>query len=148
MLVRKKGCTFLKLKLTSMILSPYPTCQKNTLPIRLKFGYPISVLVFHLFSSLKRMFPTIFGKLDIQSFHCDVYEFVEHHHVSFPSRNNKCSIPFSLIHTNVYEPARIQSIYGAKWFVSFSDDCTRVTWVFLMKHKSDVSTIFPVSIKW
>ena len=33
------------------------------------------------FSSLKRMFPTMFGKLDIQSFHCYVCEFTKHHHV-------------------------------------------------------------------
>ena len=25
-----------------------------------------------------------------------------------------------------------------RWFVTFIDDCTRLTWVFLMKNKSDV----------
>lgn len=59
------------------------------------------------FSSLKRMFPTMFGKLDIQSFHCYVCEFTKHHHVSFPSRTNKCSIPFSLIHIDVWGLTRI-----------------------------------------
>ena len=28
--------------------------------------------------------------------------------------------------------------------MSFIDDCTRVTWVFLMKHKSNVSTMLPI----
>ena len=32
---------------------------------------------------------------------------------------------------------------GSRWFVSFIDDCTRVTWIYLLKHKSDVSSIFP-----
>ena len=73
------------------------------------------------------MFLTMFGKLDIQSFHCDVCEFAKHHHVSFPSRNNICFIPFTLIHTNVWGLTRIQSIVGVKWFVSFIDDSTRVT---------------------
>jgi hypothetical protein len=27
--------------------------------------------------------------------------------------------------------------------VSFIDDCTRVTWIFLLKHKSDINTILP-----
>ena len=147
MLVRKKGCTFLKLKLTSMILSPYPTCQKNTLPIRLKF-YPISFLVFHLFSSLKRMFPTIFGKLDIQSFHCYVCEFTKHHHVSFPSRTNKCSIPFSLIHIDVWGLTRIWSIYGAKWFVSFIDDAQGLHGYFLWNTNLMLALCFPFFIKW
>ena len=96
------------------------------------------------FSLLKRMFPTMFGKLDIQSFHCDVCEFAKHHCVSFLSRNNKCSIPFSLIYIDVWGLTRIQSISRPKWFVSFIDDCKRVTWVFLMKHEFDVSTIFLV----
>lgn len=53
------------------------------------------------FSLLNKMFPTIFGKLEIQSLHCDVCEFVKHHRVSFPLRNKKCSIPFSPIHTDI-----------------------------------------------
>ncbi|RDX89132.1 hypothetical protein CR513_29178, partial [Mucuna pruriens] len=34
------------------------------------------------------------------------------------------------------------SISWAKWFVLFIDDCTRVTWIFLMKHKYEVCQIF------
>ncbi|RDX82741.1 hypothetical protein CR513_36426, partial [Mucuna pruriens] len=30
----------------------------------------------------------------------------------------------------------------AKWFVSFIDDCTHVTWIFLKKHKYEVCQIF------
>ena len=29
-----------------------------------------------------------------------------------------------------------------KWFVTFVDDCTRMTWVYQLKHKSDVCTVF------
>ena len=29
-----------------------------------------------------------------------------------------------------------------KWFITFVDDCTRMTWVYQMKHKSDVCSIF------
>ena len=28
------------------------------------------------------------------------------------------------------------------WFVTFVDDCTRMTWLYLMKNKSDVGDIF------
>ena len=38
--------------------------------------------------------------------------------------------------------APIPNISGAKWFVSFIDDCTRVTWIFLMKDKSEVFHLF------
>ena len=32
---------------------------------------------------------------------------------------------------------------GACWFVSLIDDYTRVTWIFLLKQKSDVSIVIP-----
>ena len=31
-----------------------------------------------------------------------------------------------------------------RWFVTFVDDCTRITWLYLLKHKSDVCNIFQV----
>jgi len=48
---------------------------------------------------------------------------------------------FSLVHTNVWGPANISSISGAKWFLIFIDDCTKVTWIFLLKQKFEVSSI-------
>ncbi|RVW59644.1 Retrovirus-related Pol polyprotein from transposon RE1 [Vitis vinifera] len=36
----------------------------------------------------------------------------------------------------------INNITGSRWFVTFVDDHTRVTWVFLMKKKSEVREIF------
>ena len=39
-------------------------------------------------------------------------------------------------------PSSIPNISGAKRFVSFIDDCTRVTWIFLMKDKSEVFHLF------
>ena len=29
-----------------------------------------------------------------------------------------------------------------KWFVTFIDDCTRITWIYLMRQKSDVCVVF------
>ena len=37
----------------------------------------------------------------------------------------------------------IPNVSGARWFVSLIDDCTRVTWLFLLKQKSEVSTVVP-----
>lgn len=33
-------------------------------------------------------------------------------------------------------------------FLTIVDDCTRVTWVYMMKYKSDVLTIFPAFLKF
>ena len=64
------------------------------------------------------------------------------HRVVFPLSNKKIDFSFSLIHTNVWGPAPQSTHNGKKWFISFVDDCTRVTWVYLLKHKSDVCNVF------
>ena len=103
---------------------------------------------FHLghpsFSVLRTMFPLLFKFIDVDSFHCDVCEFAKHHRVSFPLSNKKCSIPFTLVHSNIWGPARVPNISRARWFVSFIDDCKRMSWIFLLKQKSKVSNVFPI----
>ncbi|RVW25377.1 Retrovirus-related Pol polyprotein from transposon TNT 1-94 [Vitis vinifera] len=60
----------------------------------------------------------------------------------YPQIPYKPSTVFSLVHSDVWGPSRIKNISGTRWFVTFVDDHTRVTWVFLMKEKSEVGHIF------
>jgi len=78
----------------------------------------------------------------VESFHCDVCQFAKHHWTTFFPSGNKSSKPFDLIHLDVWGPSLIPNILSAKWFVSFIDDYTRVTWIFLMKDKSEVFHLF------
>lgn len=39
-------------------------------------------------------------------------------------------------------PIEVESLGGNKYFVTFIDDATRRTWVYMMKHKSEVFGIF------
>jgi len=84
------------------------------------------------------MFPSLFTKESVESFKCDVCQIAKHHRATYPSGNTKSVNPFDLVHSDVWGPASSSSISGAKWFVTFIDDCTRVTWIFLMKEKSEV----------
>ena len=95
------------------------------------------------FKVLKIMFPSLFKGSNVESFHCTECEFAKHKRTSFLKSNTKTLNPFSLIHNDIWGPTTVPNISGAKWFVSFIDDCTRVSWVYLLKNKSDVSTIFP-----
>ena len=85
------------------------------------------------FSLLNKMFPSSFTHLDVNNFHCGTCELAKHHRVSFLMSNKKSSTPFALIHTDIWGSSRIPNISGAQWFVSFIDDCSRVTWLFHMK---------------
>ena len=89
------------------------------------------------------MFPHLFQGIDISGFHCETCEFAKHIRVSFPISNKRSSHPFHLIHSDIWGPSTIPNVSGARWFVSLIDNCTRVTWIFLLKQKFDVSKIIP-----
>jgi len=90
------------------------------------------------------MFPSLFKDLNIKDFHCDVCELAKHNCVPFPISNHRSSNPFDLLHSDIWGPSTILNIFGARWFVTLIDDCSRVTWTFLLKHKYDVSSIIPL----
>jgi transposase InsO family protein len=95
------------------------------------------------FRVIKVLFPSLFTTIDVESLHCDVCEFAKHKRLPFPLNNKRSLSPFYLIHSDVWGPSTIPNVTGARWFVTFIDDCTRVTWVFLLKNKSDVCYVFP-----
>ncbi|KAK2996779.1 hypothetical protein RJ639_025625 [Escallonia herrerae] len=87
------------------------------------------------FGYLKKLFPSLFTKCDVSSFQCEVCELAKSHRVSFPLALNKSPDPFMIIHSDVWGPSKVNSLGGSCWFVTFIDECTRLTWVQLMKSK-------------
>ncbi|KAL5804478.1 hypothetical protein ACOSQ3_031278 [Xanthoceras sorbifolium] len=95
------------------------------------------------FGYLKFLFPSLFKTIGHDNLQCETCVLSKHHRTVFPPSNgNKRSMPFSLIHSDVWGPSNIVSISGMRWFVTFIDDCTRMTWIFLLKNKSDVCDVF------
>ncbi|CAL9009279.1 unnamed protein product [Prunus brigantina] len=94
------------------------------------------------FGYLKKLFPSWFSKLSDFNFKCDVCELAKSHRVSFPLSMNKSTVPFAIVHSDVWGPAPISTPSGARWFVTFIDDCTRMTWISLLKTKGEVCTTF------
>ncbi|BFG29747.1 hypothetical protein CerSpe_160210 [Prunus speciosa] len=94
------------------------------------------------FGYLRHLFPSLFSSCDESSFNCETCVMAKSHRTVFPLSNNKAALPFELVHSDVWGPARVTS-QGFRWFVTFIDDCTRLTWVYLMKNKNDVASILP-----
>ncbi|KAM1838444.1 hypothetical protein ACFX14_020106 [Malus domestica] len=46
------------------------------------------------------------------------------------------------VHSDVWGPTKTPSLSGRHWFVTFVDDYSRRSWVYTMKHKSEVLSIF------
>ncbi|XP_022726163.1 protein ZINC INDUCED FACILITATOR 1-like isoform X6 [Durio zibethinus] len=74
------------------------------------------------FLYLKKLFPDLFNK-GFESYQCEICQFSKHTCNSYPSQPYKSTHHFSMIHSDVLGPLR-------------------VTWLFLVKDKSKVSSIF------
>jgi hypothetical protein len=59
--------------------------------------------------------------------------------------NNSESITFAtfdLIHSDVWGSSPVPIVGGSRYFVIFVDDFSRYTWIYLMKNRSEVLTIY------
>lgn len=83
-------------------------------------------------------------------FQCETCcQFSKHCRTTFPLNNNRSSSPFSLIHSSVWGPAQVVSIFGFRYSISFLfiDDCTRYTWIYLLKSRDLVPSIVKIFLK-
>jgi hypothetical protein len=99
------------------------------------------------FGYLKHLFPDLFSNTMHSNFKCNTCILAKSHRVSYPVSMNKNAIPFALIHSNVWGPSPVTTSSGHRWFVIFVDDCTRMTWLYLLKHKDEVFGVFK-SFHW
>nr|KYP52255.1 Retrovirus-related Pol polyprotein from transposon TNT 1-94 [Cajanus cajan] len=66
-----------------------------------------------------------------------------YHLVSFsPSVPNRALSLFVLVHSDIWGPSRVKSTLEFQYFVTFIDDYSRCTWLFLMKSRSKLFFIF------
>ena len=94
------------------------------------------------FSYMKHLLPNLFSNLHDLDFKCETCILAKSHRVPFSISLNKSEVPFTLIHSDVWGPSPITTISGNHWFVTFIDDCTRMTWLYLLKHKDEVFGVF------
>ncbi|KFL89552.1 hypothetical protein AmDm5_1575 [Acetobacter malorum] len=59
---------------------------------------------------------------------------------SFPA--HKSVKPFEVLHSDVWGPSPTMSVEGYKFYVLFIDECTRFTWIFPLRNKSEVFQVF------
>ena len=79
----------------------------------------------------------------LSSLECESCQLGKYTSVSFPQHlNNRAKSPFELVHTYVWGPCRTTSTLGFQYFVTFIDDYSRCTWLFLMKNRAELYSIF------
>ena len=101
-----------------------------------------------LHSRLSRPSLSKFRKLvslfsNLSSLRCESCQLGKHTRVSFPKRlDPRTKSPFELVHTDIWGPSRSASTLGFRYFVTFTDDYSRCTWLFLMKTRAELFSIF------
>ena len=94
------------------------------------------------FQYLRKLFPTLFKNINPKLLQCEICQFSKHVRSNYPIQGYKSSHPFTMIHSDIWGPSKVKTISGTRWFLTFIDDHTRLTWVYLMKEKSETSTRF------
>ena len=59
-----------------------------------------------------------------------------------PRVNKRVSAPFEIVYSDVWGPCPVMSLTEFKYFVTFVDDFSRVTWLYLMKICSELFSHF------
>ncbi|KAJ9560393.1 hypothetical protein OSB04_005553 [Centaurea solstitialis] len=98
----------------------------------------------HLSSSRLKMLASTgsLGHVTSSDISCLPCKLGKHHALPFETNESKSICPFDLIHSDVWGPAPHPSMGGARYFVIFVDDHTRFTWIYLMKHRSELPQLY------
>ncbi|CAN1141377.1 Retrovirus-related Pol polyprotein from transposon TNT 1-94 [Linum perenne] len=94
------------------------------------------------FGYLERLLPKLFQNKSFKDFQCETCQLAKHTRSVYSGVNYRPTQPFAIIHSDIWGPTRVKNVNGAKWFITFIDDHTRLTWTFLMKEKSETSDMF------
>ncbi|KAL6187297.1 hypothetical protein ACLB2K_038697 [Fragaria x ananassa] len=68
---------------------------------------------------------------------CEHCIFGKLHRRKFPKAIDRTKGTLDYIHSDCWGHSRVDSLGGHRYFVSMIDDYSRMTWVFVMKHKND-----------
>uniref|UniRef100_A0A2N9FD26 Integrase catalytic domain-containing protein n=1 Tax=Fagus sylvatica TaxID=28930 RepID=A0A2N9FD26_FAGSY len=94
------------------------------------------------FQYLCLLFPSLIKTCKDHKFQCVVCELSKHTRTSYIPRMHRTSSIFDLIHSDVWGPSPVMAFSGHRYYVTFIDDHSRCTWVYLLKKKSDVLPLF------
>jgi histone deacetylase 1/2 len=72
---------------------------------------------------------------------CDAYQQGKSHQLAYPKSDSVSSKPFELVFSDVWGPAPT-SVGRHDFYVSFIDDYSKYTWIYLLRRKSEVFSCF------
>lgn len=74
---------------------------------------------------------------------CYICPFAKQRRLSFPFNNNVASAVFDIVHCDIWGPFKVSTYTGYQYFITIVNDCSRYTWTYLMRSKSDALLVVP-----
>ncbi|KAM1425821.1 hypothetical protein TB2_017749 [Malus domestica] len=105
---------------------------KNHLLWHRRLGHPSNLVQSHLFKTSE----------NVMTQDCEVCHFSKQTRLPFDVSSTKSCKPFEIVHSDVWGPAPLVSFDGFRYFVTFVDDFSRCTWLYLLKSKDEVINVF------
>ena len=76
---------------------------------------------------------------------CESCVLSKHHRSNFAKEVNwKAKRPLELVHTDVCGPIKPMSTGQNRYFLTFTDDFSRKTWIYFLKRKSEVFNVLKI----
>jgi len=104
-----------------------------------KLGHPNYIVLSHLFKigllGNKQVICTIYVS-------CPVCKLAKSKTLPFPSGAHRASNCFDMIHSDVWGMSPVVSHANYKYFVTFIDDYSQFTWLYFLRSKSEVFSMF------
>ncbi|KAC9592594.1 hypothetical protein E3N88_45594 [Mikania micrantha] len=104
-----------------------------------KLGHPSIKVLKRLLNNLGLDYNNVSNNL----FHCDACSLNKSHKLPFGENSFKVSKPLELVYSDVWGPVKISND-GYQYYVIFVDFFSKYIWLYPIKRKSDVSTLFPI----
>jgi transposase InsO family protein len=84
----------------------------------------------------------LLGSVSSSPFDCMSCQLGKQPALPFNNSESIASATFDLIHSDVWGPSPVPTVGGSRYFVIFVNDFSRYTWIYLMKNRSEVLTIY------
>ena len=84
----------------------------------------------------------LLGSVSSSPFDCMPCQLSKQPALPFNNSESIASATFDLIHSDVWGLSPIPTVEGSRYFVIFVDDFFCYTWIYLMKNRSEVLTIY------
>ena len=84
----------------------------------------------------------LLGSVSTENFDCVSCQLGKQPALPFNTSESISTDVFDFIHSDVLGPSSISSISGSRYFVVFVDDYSRYSWIFNMKHRSELLQVY------